>query len=186
MRRIILITLVAVVSAGCATTAGYEKILNSWVGSSESNLISSWGPPQSTYVLDDGGKVLSYDNKRNIQIGGYATITPITTYNNGTINGDLNANFNSTSTTYVPTRTPVQSISMVCITRFAVRNGVVQTWAWQGNDCRAIAPDSPGQSKNSYVNTEEFQDNNIAICKRHNEDPDEIQRCLKRLSVGVH
>ena len=30
---------------GCATTANYEKLLSSWVGSPESALISSWKDP---------------------------------------------------------------------------------------------------------------------------------------------
>ena len=39
--------------AGCATTANYEKTLNSWVGHSESALISSWGPPSNSYTSGD-------------------------------------------------------------------------------------------------------------------------------------
>ena len=41
---------------GCATTAGYEKILNSWVGDNADHLVSSWGPPASSYQLTDGGE----------------------------------------------------------------------------------------------------------------------------------
>lgn len=47
--------LVLLLLAGCATTAGYEKILNSWVGDNVDHLVSSWGPPASSYQLSDGG-----------------------------------------------------------------------------------------------------------------------------------
>ena len=51
----------------CATTANYEKVLSSWVGNNADNLVSSWGPPESSYPLSDGGRVLQYSNQRNIQ-----------------------------------------------------------------------------------------------------------------------
>ncbi len=168
---------------GCATTAGYEQMLTTWVGSSESNLISSWGPPENIYALDDGGKVLTYINKRNVQIGGYTTTKPVTTYSNGNISGDINANYNSTSTTYMQTTTPVQNINMSCSTRFTFRNGVVQAWAWQGNDCKAIARDAPVQKASGYVQTQEYDNNNLEICKRNNQGEDEIQKCLSRLNA---
>jgi hypothetical protein len=45
-------------TANRATTANYEKILQSWVGSHADNLVASWGPPQSSYQLSNGGRVL--------------------------------------------------------------------------------------------------------------------------------
>ena len=141
----ILVVLLAL--TGCATTAGYEAILNSWVGDNVDHLISVWGPPASSYPLSNGGKVLQYSNQRNIQFGGYTTTTPVTTYQNGTVNAYGNngayttANYNGTSTTYVPQTTPVQNIAMSCVTRFTLDSrGTVTNWSWQGNDCRAHAP----------------------------------------------
>ncbi len=37
-----------------ATTKKYEKILDSWMGETDSNLISSWGAPSSTYEMSNG------------------------------------------------------------------------------------------------------------------------------------
>ena len=48
--------LAALAVTSCATTANYEKILQSWVGNSEDHLVESWGPPQRSYALSDGGK----------------------------------------------------------------------------------------------------------------------------------
>lgn len=52
---------VAVAGVSCATTAGYEEVLNSWVGSDISMLIESWGPPSQTYNLPDGRTMYTWD-----------------------------------------------------------------------------------------------------------------------------
>ena len=59
---------------GCATTANYENILNTWVGSHVDNLVSSWGPPQGAFKLSDGSTVIEYIRSNNAQIGGYTCI----------------------------------------------------------------------------------------------------------------
>lgn len=51
---------------GCATTAKYEEKLNSWVGSPEDNLIQSWGPPTQSYPLDNGDKLITYDQTNGV------------------------------------------------------------------------------------------------------------------------
>ena len=132
--------------SGCATTANYEKMLNSWVGSNVDNLVMRWGPPTNSYPLTNGGKVLEYDRHRNVQIGGYTTTVPQTTYNSGTANvygtgGSAYGTYSGTSTTYVQQTTPIENIHMQCITRFTINaQGTITNWAWQGNDCRAMAP----------------------------------------------
>ncbi len=143
--RFMLIMLAAVL-AGCATTANYERALNTWVGVNADNLVVSWGPPQNSYTLSDGGKVLEYDRQRSFQTGGGTYTTPVTTYNSGNVNlygggGMVNGNYTGTSTTYVPQRAPVQTWNMRCITRFTVdSNNVIRHWTWEGNDCRAREP----------------------------------------------
>jgi hypothetical protein len=57
--------------AGCATTANYEKILQSWVGASELELVRKWGTPQRVYETG-GTKFLTYASSRNIYIPGTA------------------------------------------------------------------------------------------------------------------
>lgn len=146
MKNVKLIFLFALLLVGCATSANYEKLLQSWVGSSADNLVMRWGPPANSYPLSNGGKVLEYSNQRNIQLGGYTTTVPQTTYTSGTANvygtgGSANGTYLGTSTTYVQKTTPVQNIAMQCITRFTVNaQGSITNWAWQGNDCKAITP----------------------------------------------
>lgn len=132
---------------GCATTAGYEKILNSWVGDNADHLVSSWGPPASSYQLTDGGRVLQYSNHRNVMFSGVPTTMPQTTYQNGSVNvygsngGSAYGNYNGTSTTYVQQPAPIYNIQKQCTTRFTVNaQGIITSWAWQGNDCKAKDP----------------------------------------------
>lgn len=58
---------------GCVSTS---KTLQSWVGHHESDLIASWGPPQSTASDGKGGKILIYQSYVNLgQTPGQVTST---------------------------------------------------------------------------------------------------------------
>ncbi len=46
--------------SNCATSAGYDRILNTWMDSDKRNLIETWGVPTSTYKLDNHVEYLSY------------------------------------------------------------------------------------------------------------------------------
>jgi hypothetical protein len=128
--------------AGCATTANYEKTCASWIGDKEDSLISSWGPPQSTYTLSDGSRVIQYVREGNAQVGGLTYTAPQTTYNNGVINGyGGSATYNGTSTQFVEQTTPVYNIHLSCITRFTIdSSGIIQSYSFEGNNCLALPP----------------------------------------------
>lgn len=129
--------------SACASTAHYEKALGSWVGSSVDMLVSRWGPPQRSFAFSNGGRVLEYSRQRDIQIGGFTTITPKMTYHTGTVEiyrptGTVEGTYTGTTTTYVKETTPVQNIALQCTTRFTANaQGTVTSWAWEGNDCKA-------------------------------------------------
>ncbi len=131
----------ALLFAGCATTANYEAKLQSWVGQPVDNLVASWGPPESSYTLTNGGRVLQYANQRNMQIGGNTYTTPQTTYNAGTANiygtgGYATGTYSGTSTTYVQQQAPTYNIALTCVTRITANSsGIITNWAWQGNNC---------------------------------------------------
>ena len=59
MHKIFCILMILLLS-GCATEAGYQKIVNSWMGSSKHNLIESWGTPTSTYKEDEHTEYFDY------------------------------------------------------------------------------------------------------------------------------
>ena len=136
-----------VIFAGCATTANYEKILNTWMGTHVDNLISSWGPPQGSFKLSDGSMVVEYVNSRNVQMGGYTYTVPQTTYHSGTTSvygygGSAYGNYSGTSTTYVQQQTPTYNVNLFCKTRFTVNpQGIITRWSWQGNNCKALPPE---------------------------------------------
>lgn len=130
--------------AGCGTiptTAGYEQLLNSWVGADADRLVVQWGPPQRSFDLNNGGEVLEYVSVRTYETGGYTTTRPKTTTHSGTVWGDGGlGGYSGTTTTYETVTSPVVTHEMVCKTQFTVNaRGVVVNWKWQGNDCRARA-----------------------------------------------
>ena len=146
MYKLLLLITTFLLQVGCATTANYEKILNTWVGSPVDNLVSSWGPPQGSFELSNGSKVIEYVRSRNVQMGGYSYSSPQTTYNSGTASaygtgGYANATYSGTSTTYVQKQTPTYNVAMSCRTRFTIsKEGIVKKWSWEGNDCKAMDP----------------------------------------------
>ena len=50
----------AIALACAAPPPNYAEQLSRWQGRSEADLVSTWGMPQSTHVLADGGRVLEY------------------------------------------------------------------------------------------------------------------------------
>lgn len=109
--------------AGCATTANYEKILQSWVGASELDLVRQWGPPQQSYETG-GVKFLAFTSTRNVFIPGTAP-----TYRTQMIG--------NTAYTTQTAGTPAQNYGYSCKTTFELEGGKVKTWKWEGNDCKA-------------------------------------------------
>ena len=110
--KIIYSFLIALFAASCATKAGYENMLASWVGQSENALVDSWGIPDGTYNREIEGvnvKYLIYNSARNVYMpDGNNLGTPFS--------GSFVAHF--------------------CKTSFAIEKGKVVSWHYKGNDCR--------------------------------------------------
>ena len=109
--------------SGCATTEGYKKILDSWLGMSEHALISQWGVPVRSYE-SNGILYLVYDSRRTITLPG-SSPTYTSTIIGNTIYTD---SYGGSSPT---------TIHKQCITTFQLRNGKIFHWLFRGNDCRA-------------------------------------------------
>lgn len=105
----------ATILAGCATTAGYDRMLDEWIGETEYSLVSVWGQPDRQ--RDAGmGKIMIYDRARQVQrptviAPGATPRSPIMAYGGGT-----------------ETRR--------CRTEFWVHEGRVINWRHEGDDCR--------------------------------------------------
>ena len=112
-----------VLLSACATTAGYEKLLNSWVGVQEVDLVRSWGPPMQAYEAG-GRKFILYSSQRNVFIPGVAP-----TYQTRVVG--------NTAYTSAVGGSPAMNVGMACVTTFELENSRVVSWSWKGNDCKA-------------------------------------------------
>lgn len=123
MEKMLVILVVFLSLAGCATTAGYEKILNSWVGATELELIRQWGAPQQAYAVG-GRNFLVYSSNRNLYLPGTPS-TYTTTF------------IGNTAYTNRVGGTPGQNIGLYCQTTFEIDREKIVSWRWQGNNCTA-------------------------------------------------
>lgn len=145
MRKLVYF-MVVLLLAGCASTAKYEKILDSWVGNSEDALIEAWGPPDRVYEINTSKKVITYIRSFDMKVGGYSYTEPVTSYTNGTVNsygsyGGQNytgySGYSGVTTTYVQKKAPVSTLNFYCETHFTVTHNIVSSWRWKGNNCVA-------------------------------------------------
>jgi hypothetical protein len=97
---------------GCATTAQYERNLQSWLGHDVNHLISKWGPPSSDFALSNGNKIYTWvDHGANISY----------------------ANYSPYANTAIGFTSPTS-----CKTSFTIdQNGRIIEWRYEGNNCRA-------------------------------------------------
>lgn len=115
--------LVATLLGACATTAGYEKVLNSWVGTQELDLVRSWGPPAQAYEAG-GRKFIVYTSRRNVYMPGVAP-----TYQTNVVG--------NTAYTSQVGGSPAMNIGMSCATTFELDGARIVSWQYKGNDCKA-------------------------------------------------
>ncbi len=108
----------------CATTEGYNNLLNTWIGASADRLVDSWGPPSQVYKKENGERLMTFVRGGQIYMPGSQTTT-------GTIGpyGTIN------STT---TGSPGSMINLNCTTTFTVsKENKIKNWSWRGNNCYA-------------------------------------------------
>lgn len=112
-------------TAGCATTAKYEAVLDSWMGHDINELINSWGYPDGSFDHPNGNKVYAYSSS-----GSY--IMPTTYNTQSTYTGVGNTIYgNSYITGYGG-----QTLNFWCKTFFEVNSSnKIVNWRWEGNNC---------------------------------------------------
>jgi hypothetical protein len=123
MKKICYLLVMSLIIPSCATTAGYKKVVSSWVGHSEIELIRSWGAPQQAYE-SGRTKFLVYSSSRNVYLPGSAPTYTTTVIGN-------------TAYTNASGGTPDQNLNFSCQTTFEVSNGEIVSWSFRGNDCKA-------------------------------------------------
>lgn len=72
MKKLALLIVLPSLLAGCTSAQmnmltgkrnkTYNDVNAPWVGSTEEQLISKWGPPKKSYTLENGAKIISYED----------------------------------------------------------------------------------------------------------------------------
>lgn len=122
MKNMLIALVFGFLLAGCATEAKYNEMLDTWMGSQESELISKWGVPSSVYETD-GTKYLTYRYSST----GYVPGTP-PSYQTNIIGNTVYTNRVGGTSGMV--------YQSSCDTTFTVKSGKIVHWSWQGNACR--------------------------------------------------
>jgi len=126
--------LVLLLLAGCVSMAErrqqFAQAMDSWVGRSADDLISSRGPPTNSATLSTGGKVLEYARSVMVSNGGgtYTTVVPVFVPNPA----------GGGSYVGVPSQQamPVTTSEMNCRILFRVSPANrVESWSAEGNAC---------------------------------------------------
>lgn len=132
---------VAIVLSGCATQANFQSKMDGFIGLPESSVVGTYGPPMSSYVMNDGSKVLQYKRSNTIVMPGVTTSRPVTTNTSGniTLNQGMRTStgaYSQTSTAYVQEKGEDIPIHFSCTVNFTIdKGGIVQRWAAEGNRC---------------------------------------------------
>jgi len=111
---------------GCATTSQYQSQLTAFVGQSPEVLIAKWGTPTARFERQNGDEVIAYIRSRDILVPG----TP-----NYAISSDSSVGL--VATPAVSTGTSPATLHQSCMTKFIVRDGVIKSSTFEGNDCKS-------------------------------------------------
>lgn len=110
----------------CGCAAHVTHIMNSWVGSSSSDLIAKWGPPSQVFNDGSGGTVMVWAYQRSYTVPGNATTN---TTGSATLSGNTVYGSSTSRTTY----NPAQNYGWTAYRMFWVnQSGIVYRWAWRG------------------------------------------------------
>lgn len=133
MRQFFLIICGLLILSACRTAANYNAELNRWVGKPENDLIAEWGAPDSTFNLGRSGKIITYIKKSE------EIIPPQYTFAGPDFTETLYAPF-TYQEDFAPetiSAEPGFVIKNACQTSFHVRDGIISSWQWRGNNCAA-------------------------------------------------
>lgn len=109
--------------AACATESGFREVADSWLGSTEQELVATWGPPDQVYE-SGGNKYLTYLDTGSVYVPGTSP-TYSTTFVGNT----------AYTTSYGGT--PARTYAMSCKVTFAIANSRITSYRYEGNACRA-------------------------------------------------
>src|SRR2546425_642135 len=107
-----LLLALTVILAGGGCVSGINNAMQSWVGHHQSDLIASWGPPQSTASDGKRGTILIY--RRYVTLGQAPGQVTATGYGNYNYTAPQQNGYEQSRMFYVDS------------------NGIIYSWRWQG------------------------------------------------------
>ena len=122
--RIMVLISCSIILSGCA--GRINNIMSSWEGSHYSDLIASWGPPQSVFEDGSGGRILVYTQVRSWTAPG-SSVTRTT--GTATVYDNYIWGSSTSRTTYIPPATYAYSAYRMF---WINSNGFIYRWAWKG------------------------------------------------------
>jgi hypothetical protein len=121
------------------TTAAYQEQVSSWIGRPVDQLFITWGPPQRSQTLTDGGRVIEYDRQEARYVPGASIPQSYPAYVVRDGVGRRRVVYRT-----VWQETPGYVTQQRCVTRFVVsRDGTVQSMNFAGNACVAYPTQTP-------------------------------------------
>jgi len=133
MKIIFICILSSLTLMGCATTSKYKANLDTLVGQPEAELLAKWGNPTGRYKDENGEEVIAYIRTREVLVPStpaYAVTS--SSYNGGGPMGGISTEL-QTSSTGIEGGT----IQLKCLTKFIMKNGVVSSSTFKGNNCKS-------------------------------------------------
>lgn len=132
MKEIAFGLIVTFLLLACSTSQKYDQQLKSWVGQSESSLISAWGRPSIVKETGQNSKIMTY-----VKIDEVFVPFEYYMYNNnwGTDNVIYDPFMDNEMTAY--NAVPGAELEEICQTSFWINNGIITAWKWRGNNCVA-------------------------------------------------
>jgi hypothetical protein len=125
MKKFIFFTFMLLILAACATSANYQKNLNSWVGEDEATLLAKWGKPSKTYEVE-GYKYLVFNTSGELSSPGINTDSQNTVAGTSIFGG---------ANGWIPSLTFWSN----CQTTFELQKNIIVSFEFKGADCRSAA-----------------------------------------------
>lgn len=120
IRILFVFAMLAVMS--CASEQGFREMADTWIGATESEVVSQLGPPSNVYVTPSGDRVLTYSEEGSMTLPGTAPSYQSTVYGSTVYSTPIGGS-------------PPSTISLSCELSFVFKNDRVINWSSRGNNC---------------------------------------------------
>lgn len=145
MHKITLNTFFILALVGCATSAGFEKKINQWIGRPANDLYARLGSPNFTQKLSDNTEILQYNRSRLVELAAERTelvpqqrIERQSSSYGRNILGENTRNSKSSETTLAAQTIPQKTETIWCNIRFRInKEEIIESISWEGNGCKA-------------------------------------------------